>query len=122
MTGLSTFYSDYPQTTLRGLGYLALSELAVIQRGTVTSDGGGGGTTIWQNVSTTVCRIDPAGGRGGVIAGQISELANYVITMPGTVVVDPTERVAIVGRGTFALEAVPQRTDLTYHRIEAVEI
>lgn len=122
MTGLSTFYGAYPQVQLRGLAFLALSEVAIIQAVSYVSDSGGGGTAIWSNQGTTMCRIDPLGADRGVVAGQISELSTHFVTLSGTVDVDPDDRIAISGRGTFAITGTPQQTGLRYHKLEVVQV
>lgn len=112
--------TDYIQ--LRGMAFMALSEVGYVVAGSVTSDAGGGGTTTW--VAGTVgipCRVDALGGGESVTAGQISENSTHQITLPAATPIDEVNRFAITGRGTFDITAVPERTGEFLRVLEAVQ-
>ncbi len=95
----------------------SLPDTAVIQRGTVHSNLGGGGTTAWVNASTVACRlspISPAGfGTERVIADQLTEVSDWVLTLPQATTIDTNSRV-VVGTATFEVMALhePRSWDL----------
>lgn len=114
MSPLSTFLDGRPYTQLRGAAWLALSDLGHVLSGSVVSDGGGGGTTVWTSAGTVPCRIDPLGSprRGGqLVGGRIDERATHIVTLPAETPVLVTDRFAIDGRGTFEITEVRDRTN-----------
>lgn len=122
---LSTFLNNRPPTQLRGLTWLALSDTAVIQVDTVTSDTGGGASQSWAASGTLPCRIAPLTNRplSRMVGGQIDERSTHVVTVPpGTVGVDLSDRVAIVGRGTFEVTGVRERTDALTGVFEVMQV
>lgn len=109
--------------TLRGLQFWALDETAIIQHGTIISDGGGGGTAAWLAAGTVPCRIDPllAGGEE-VVASRLDDRSTHRITTPAETDVQSVHRVVISGRGTYEVTAVHDRTDERTKVFEAVEV
>lgn len=121
---LSTFLNGGTATQLRGLQWLALSDVGNVGAGTVVSDGGGGGTASWVYGSSIPCRVDPLNDRGigSVIAGRIDERTTHLITVPAGTDVPAASRFAVSGRGTFEVTAVPERTAEWTRVFEVVEI
>jgi hypothetical protein len=109
---LSTFLDGQEPTRLRGLAWLSLSDTGHVVRGSATSDSGGGVSTVWGTASTVVCRIDPIGdrGQGRTTGGRIDERSTHVVTLPAGTDVVADDRFLIVGRGTFEVTAVRERT------------
>lgn len=120
---LSTFLNGRPYTTLRGAAFLALSDVGHLVSGTVTSDGGGGGTTVWSAGTADIpCRVDAISGSEALSAGRISEVSTHVIVMPYGTDIDVRDRFAIENRGTFEITAVSERTAEAFRQLEAAEV
>jgi hypothetical protein len=121
---LSTFLNGGTATQLRGLQWLALSDVGNIGAGTIVSDGGGGGTFNYTYGSAIPCRIDPLGSRlpGAMLGGRIDERSTHVITVPAGTDVLAASRFAVVGRGTFDVTSVPERTAEWTRVFEVMEI
>jgi hypothetical protein len=109
---LSTFLDGRPAIQLRGLQWLALSDLATVQTRQINSDLGGGGTSVWQTGTTVACRIWPVTirGKGRVIGGALSEYSTHFLATPLGTKIGLDDRVVIVGRGTFEITMALDRT------------
>lgn len=110
---LATFLNGRAPTRLRGLQFLAFSDVANIQARSSTSDAGGGATTTWTTTGTVNCRIDPLTDRGStsrLIGGRIDERSTHVVTVPAGVAMNAANRVLVAGRGTFEVTATHERT------------
>ncbi len=99
--------------SLRGLDFWALTESGWTLRGTVVSDGGGGGTTVFVSGGTVACRIDPLARAGDerVVGGRLDDRSTHKVTSVPTVDVDASDRFQIQGRGVYEVTAVRDRTD-----------
>jgi hypothetical protein len=119
---ISTFLNGGTITQLRGAAWLALSDLGQVGAGTVSDDGGGGGTAAWAYGGTVPCRLDPITSNESLMAGRVSDRSTHLITVPPNLTVLTSNRFAITGRGTFEVTAVRERTGEQLRFIEAVEI
>lgn len=120
---LPTFLDGNTPTQLRGLAFLALSDTGYVIGGSVTDDGGGGGTSTWGTLGSSVpCRVDPMGGGEGVVANQLDDRSTHLITVPPNASVDHTDRFQVIDVGTFEITAVQTRTRETVRTLEAVEL
>lgn len=119
---IGTFLNDAAVTQLRGLAWLALSDVGYVASATVTSDSGGGGTTVWANGSAIPCRIDPITGNEVEAASRISDRSTHMITVPPGTVVTVSSRFEITGRGTYEITAVQDRTGELAGFLEAVQV
>lgn len=118
--GLGTFLGrGHPPTHLRGAQFLAFSETALLQSGTVTSDLGGGGTTVWAAAGTMVCKIASIGGSPNLTAGRMDESSTHVVSTSPNVTVNTGQRVVVRG-GTFGITHVYDGTDARTTRFEAI--
>lgn len=119
--GLATFLnSGHPPTTLRGLRFFAFSETAIIQRGTVTSDGGGGGTMTWAAYGTASCRVAALAGSPQLIAGRLDEASTHLVTTPEGTIVSTKDRIVVANRGTLVVTNVADSSDARDVRFEVV--
>lgn len=111
-----TFLNGRAATQLRGLAWLTLSEYAQIGTRTYVSDGGGGATETWTYGGTIPCRIDAVAGLGvseDIIANRLSDRSTHLITLPGGTIggtATSSSRIRVVGRGTFEVTAIEERT------------
>lgn len=96
----------------------ALPETCVLQSFSLVSDGGGGGTSTWTTGGTVACRIAPLGATEREMGDRISADADSVITLPSTATVTTNSRI-ISGGGTFAVEAIRERSYEVTTRVEA---
>lgn len=120
---LSTFLDGREPGRLRGLVWLALSEVGQRGTATVTSDAGGGGTTAWSFAGTVPCRIDPlSAGTGMTLAGRIDERSTHLVTVPAGVTVTSNDRFGIAGRGTFEVTATRDQTSRATVEFEVLQI
>jgi hypothetical protein len=101
----------------------SLPDTAVIQRGTVHSNAGGGGTTAWVAMGTVACRLSPISavrfGTEREIANRLAEDADWLITLPQATTIDTDKRV-VIGVETYEVLALhdPRSWDLC-RRVEA---
>jgi hypothetical protein len=120
----STFlHSGGTVTHLRGLTWLALNDTAYVCAGSVVSDGGGGGTTVWHTVGTVPCRIFPLAKRAifHLVGGAINENSTHMVRVPAAATVTLEDQLVISG-GTFAVLMLPRSTDEVTSTIEVVEL
>lgn len=99
-----------PQLTgMRRLLQRMLPDECVIQRRTVSSDGGGGSTESWSDHLTAPCRIAPiGGGEGGQAAARVTEETTHLITLAANTDVVEADRILIDGQ-TFDVTLVRKR-------------
>ena len=121
---ISTFLNGRAPDTLRGLMFLAFSDVAVIQSPTATTDAGGGASRVWANAGTVQCRIYPVTtrGKGGLVGGQINERSTHFCSMPPATPISTMDRVAIAGRGTFEVTVALETTDELTTRVEVIQV
>lgn len=121
--GISTFLNGQAPAQLRGLQWLALTDVGTLLSATAVSDSGGGATTTWGTAAADVpCRIDSlAGGTRDLIAGRIDERSTHLITTPAGTPVHNEHQFVITGRGTFEVTAVREQTAQPAVFFEAVE-
>lgn len=121
--GLATFLaSDTPPARLRGLLWLALTDIGHVETRTSTSDSGGGATATWADGDDIACRVDPITGNEQLTADRISDRSTHLITTPAGTAVSTSSRFVIDGRGTFEITAVRERTGQSAQLFEAVEV
>lgn len=108
----STFLDGRDPVRLRGLLWLALSDVGQRGTATVTGDSGGGASSSWAYSGTIPCRVDPLADRSdrSLLAGRIDERSTHLITVPSGVVVSSNDRFVVAGRGTFEVTATRQQT------------
>lgn len=120
--GLSTALDGVTPDELRGLAFLALSDVGHVVTAKVTEDQGGGAVRTWAAGSAVPCRIEPIseGSVGGeaMRGGRIDSRSTDVVTVPAGTVVTPKDRFAIDGRGTFEVTAVREVTRTPTQRFE----
>lgn len=119
---LSTFLNGRNPTQLRGLMWLALSELGQRGTATFTSDTGGGGTAAWAYGGTVPCRVDPLSASGGVIGERIDERSTHLVTVPSGSTISTSDRFLIAGRGTFEVTATREQTAELATTFEVIQI
>lgn len=117
----STFLDGQTPDQLRGLMWLSLADTGYILANTVTSDSGGGGTSVWGTAGTAECRVDPMSGNETSIAGRIDDRSTHRITLPPGTPVTTENRILVSGRGTFEVTAVRAPTREWVRVVEAVE-
>jgi hypothetical protein len=119
---LGTFLNGSEITQLRGLRWLALSDLGQVGVSTIVSDSGGGGTASWTYGGTVPCRIDPLSAGSGITGGQIDERSDHMVTVPPDVSVSSNDRFLIANRGTFEVTATRERTAQESRVFEVLKI
>jgi len=119
---ISTFLDGRQPTQLRGLAFLALSDIGQVLTQTSTDDGGGGASQAWNLSGTIACRVDDLSGSEQLSAGRISDRTTHVITVPPNVVPTPADRFLIAGKGTFEITAVRNRTREWLQMLEAAQV
>lgn len=122
---LATFLNGRNPTTLRGLQFLALSDVGTTLTRVNASDAGGGATQTWTAGTVSIpCRVDPVTDRGTsqITGGRIDERSTHVITTPTTVTVGASDRFVVTGRGTFEVTATHERTAEWARSFEVLKI
>jgi len=117
---LSTFL-DGPTGQLRGLQWLALSDLGQVGTNTTTDDGGGGVTSGWAWGGTVPCRIDPLTNNEPLAAGRISDRSTHLVTAPPGTPVTTNSRFVIANRGTYEVTGVQDTTGELARFFEVVQ-
>lgn len=119
----STFLNGRDPDRLRGLEWLALSDLGTVLSRTFSDDGGGGGTQTWGTTAGSVpCMTEPLASTSGLLAGRIDERSTHLVTFPAGTVVETDDRLVIAGRGTFEVTAVRRQTAEWVREFEVVEV
>ncbi len=106
-------------TAMRAVVNTSLAGTAIIERGTLTSDSGGGYTEGWSSAGTVSCRIAPLGGMEDVTGSRISADADWMLTVPFDTSITENDRVVSAG-GTFTVRAV--RTPRTFELSRRAEV
>jgi hypothetical protein len=119
---ITTFLDGRAPTRLRGLAWMALSDVGHVVSQVSTDDSGGGVTQAWTPGTAIPCRIDDLGGGEALAAGRISDRSTHVITLPPNLVPTPVDRFAIDGRGTFEITGVRNRTREWLQLVEVVQV
>ena len=123
---LGTFLNGAAPTRLRGLLWLALSDVGQVGTLTATSDSGGGASQAWTYGADLPCRVDPIGAGGSqdemVVAGRLNDRSTHVITVPPGTTVTIKDRFKVTGGSTFEVTAVRSRTGEFARVFEAVEV
>lgn len=123
-----TFLNGRSATQLRGLAWLTLSDRAQIASRTYTSDSGGGATETWGYGGTIPCRVDTVAGLGvneDIVAGRLSDRSTHMISLPGGTIggtITTSSRIRVVGRGTYEVTAIQERTAEWMRVAEAVQV
>ena len=97
----------------------ALPGTAVIQRGTLASDGGGEYTETFSAAGTVPCRVAPVVGKEGEYGERISSDAEFVVTLPAQTDVGTEDQLSINGFGALTVVAVRARDYEITRRVEA---
>jgi hypothetical protein len=119
---LSTFLNGRDPDRLRGLQFLALSDIALITRRAATSDSGGGASQTWATIGTAHCRVYPAGGAPGrVVGGALDENTTHFCRLPAGTDIATPDRIVISGRGTFEVTMAQQRTGELSRLVEVMQ-
>lgn len=109
---------------MRGVQLQAQPGTAVIQRRSDTSDGMGGYTESWAAIGTVTARIMPVSPtqREFVTGSQITSVAKWYITVPGTATVRADDRI-VIGSRVYEVTFVPNDQDYrTALHIECVSL
>jgi SPP1 family predicted phage head-tail adaptor len=113
--------SNADLTSMRATAQQALPGTAVIQSGTLTSDGGGGYTETFTPSGTVACRVAPLSGDERQEGGRITTDSEYVITLPADTTVETDDRI-VVGSITYNVTAVRDRSWEITRRVEAKKV
>jgi hypothetical protein len=97
-----------------------LTETGHVIAGSITDDGGGGGTVTHTVGSALACRIDSLGGSEREVANRISDRSTHEVTLLADTTITVGNDFAIDGRGTFEVTAVREYTDELARSIEVV--
>lgn len=119
---VSTFMNGGTVSQLRGLAWMALSDMGQVGAGTLVDDGGGGVTTGWAYGGSIPCRIDPLTNNEIVSAGRISDRSTHLVTVPPGTAVTASSRFAIANRGTYEVTGVQDQTGETLRFFEVVQV
>lgn len=99
----------------------ALPGTALIQRGTIVSNLGGGGSAGWQTVGTVPCRIGPQTGREMTEGARITSSTEGIVTLPAATVLDVNERLLIDGEA-WQVTFIRPRTQEVTRRVEVMRV
>lgn len=104
-------------STLQAAGTVFLGAgTAIIQSATLTGDGQGGFATTWAASGTVDCRIAPVGsGAESVIAGKLTSVAPWVVTLPHDTTITTANRL-VIGSRTLEVNAVMAPQSWEVHR------
>ena len=107
--------------SMRTTAEQALPGTAVINSGTLASDGGGGYTETFTASGTVSCRVAPLTGSEREEGGRISADSQYVITLPAETVVETDYQIVADGI-TYNVTAVRDRSWEVTRRVEARKV
>lgn len=107
---LGTWLRGGTITNLRGLAWLSFTETGHILRGSVVSDGGGGGTTVRGTIGSYPCRLDPLTSDESMTADRLSDRSTHIVsTVPG-IGVTVGDQFRVDGRGNWEVTGVNDQT------------
>jgi SPP1 family predicted phage head-tail adaptor len=109
-------------TAMRIVEESVLSSTATIQRHALTRDGMGGYSEAWTTVGTVVCdfwHISQRGDRERVTGNQLTQVADWFVTVPYDTDITAKDRMVIEGR-TFEVVFVPN--DISWKTALRVEV
>lgn len=98
-----------------------MNDTVYVQRLTKISDETGGYSQTWSTVATTTGRIAPRRMRELEVAGKITSLQEYVITLPANTAVTEKDRLQIDGK-QYEIVGIERRTAQTALRINCMEV
>lgn len=107
--------------SMRATAEQALPGTAIIQSGTLVSDGGGGQTETFAASGTVSCRVAPAAGNEREEGDRIVADSQYVITLPADTTVETDDRIVVAGI-TYNVTAVRDRSWEVTRRVEARKV
>lgn len=108
-------------TSMRAVAEQALPGTAVINSGTLTSDGGGGYSEAFTASGTVACRVAPVTGSERELGDRIAADAEYVITLPAETSVETDDRI-VTGGVTYNVVAVRDRSWEITRRVEVRKV
>lgn len=117
-----SFFQAGAVTQLRGLAWMALSDVGQVGAGTTVDDSGGGVTTGWAYGGSVPCRIDPLTDNESLVAGRVSDRSTHIVTVPPGTPVTTSSRFVIAGRGTYEVTGVQDRTGELMRFFEVVQV
>jgi SPP1 family predicted phage head-tail adaptor len=106
---------------MRTVAEQALPGTAIIQGGSLTSDGGGGWTEGFTAAGTVACRVAPISGSEREEGERISADSQYVLTLPAETAVETDDRIVVAGV-TYNVTAVRDRSWEVTRRVEAKRV
>lgn len=106
---------------MRTVAEQALPGTAVIQSGTLASDGGGGWTETFTASGTVSCRVAPVTGVENEVGDRVAAESQYVITLPAETTVETDDRIVVAGV-TYNVTAVRDRSWEVTRRVEAEKV
>lgn len=109
----------FPAT--RGAALLSWGDSGQVGSGTLSDDGGGGGTASFTWGGTVACRIDPLVGREGIAGERISDRATHLLSLPAGTSITTASRFRIAGQ-QYEVVAVRSATDEPARFAEVVAI
>lgn len=107
--------------SMRATAEQALPGTAVIQGGTLTSDGGGGYTEAFTVSGTVDCRVAPISTTEGEEGGRIQADSTHIITLPAGTSVQTDDRIVVAG-STYNVTGVRDRSWEVTRRVEARKV
>lgn len=110
--------TDSDLASMRATAERALPGTAVIQAGTLTSDGAGGYTETFTAAGTVACRVAPITGTEREEGGRINADSTHVITLPADTAVTTSDQLEIAGLA-YNVTAVRDRSWEITRRVEA---
>jgi len=101
----------------------SLPDSCTVQQVSFSSDGAGGGSESWSDVTTVACRLSPTdrSPQERAIADKLQSLTSYTVTLPALTDVKASDRL-VIGSRTFRVEGVLARSDEIARRVECTEV
>lgn len=109
---------------LRGAADDSLPSRGTIDKATVVSNAGGGGSVVWTAYGTFDCRVGPLSMRAGQETQEgdrITGETEVVITLPAMTAVRIEDHIRTMGR-TYRVSAIEPRSYEVLRRVEAREV